>query len=133
MARRFEDDDEDDDRDDEDEEEDEERPRKSKKPTDEEKQMAMFCHLGALLGGFLIPLIIWMMKKDQSRFIDRHGKEALNFNISFIIWYMVIGMVTCGIGALVLFPLFLWWCIAAGMEANRGGFYEYPMTIRFIK
>ncbi len=132
MARRYDDDDEDEDRDE--DADDEDRPRPSKgKPTAEEKQMAMFCHLGTLIGGFVVPLIIWMMKKEESHFIDRHGKEALNFSISFMIWYMVIGMVTCGIGMLVLLPLGLWWCIAAGMEANKGGFYEYPMTIRFIK
>lgn len=95
--------------------------------------MAMFCHLGALIGGFVIPLIIWMMKKEESRYIDKHGKEAINFAISAAIWMMVIGMPTCGLGMFVLMPLFLWWTIAAGMEANKGGFYRYPMCIRFIK
>lgn len=145
MARRRDDDERDDDEDrdeeedaeeeEDDEDEEDDRPRKKKKkgPTDEEKQMAMFCHLGSLIGGFVIPLVIWMMKKEESRFIDRHGKEALNFNISLVIYYLVGGIVTCGLIVFVLAPLAIWWCIAAGLAANKGEFYEYPMTIRFIK
>jgi hypothetical protein len=85
MPRRDDDDDDDRDLDDDD---DDDRPRKKKKGglKDEEKQMAMFCHLGALIGGFVIPLVIWMMKKDESRFVDRHGKECLNFTISLFIY-----------------------------------------------
>jgi uncharacterized Tic20 family protein len=114
---------------------DDDRPRKKKKKRglkDDEKQMAMFCHLGTLVGGFIIPLIIWMIKKEESRFVDRHGKEALNFNISLFIYYMVGGILTCGLIIFVLGPLALYWCIMAGMAANRGEYYEYPMTIRFI-
>ena len=76
MARN--DDDDDDDDDDRDDDEDSSRKKKKKgKPTDEEKQMAMFCHLGGLIGGSVIPLVIWMMKKDESRFIDRHGEGGV--------------------------------------------------------
>src|SRR5438105_972285 len=55
-----------------------ERKRMSKK---DERMMAMFCHLGGILGGFILPLVIWLIKKDESRYIDYHGKEALNFQI----------------------------------------------------
>ena len=133
MARR--DDDDDDDRDDA-EEDDDDRPRKKKSrgaPTNEEKQMAMFCHLGTLIGGFVIPLIIWMTKKEESRFIEKHGAEALNFAISITIWYMVLAIVTCGLGVFVLLPFVIWWTIAAGMAANKGEMYTYPLTIRFVK
>jgi uncharacterized Tic20 family protein len=130
MARR--DDDDDDDRDFDD---DDDRPRKKKKRglKDEEKQMGMFCHIGALIGGFIIPLVIWMMKKDESRFVDRHGKEALNFNISLLIYYLVGVPLTCGFIVLILAPFTIYWCIMAGMAANKGQYYSYPMTIRFIK
>ena len=119
-------------RDDEDDyDDDDDRPRKKKKKkgtTDEERQMAMFCHLGMLLGGFIIPLIIWMMKKDESRYIERHGREALNFAISLFIYYAV----TCGCAAIILGPFTIYWCIMAGMEANKGRMYHYPMCIHFM-
>ncbi len=126
MARN---DDDDDDRDL--DEDDDDQPRKNSKGglKDDEKQMAMFCHLGNLIGGFIIPLIIWMIKKDESRFVDRHGKEALNFSISILIY----ALVTCGCAGLILMPFTIYWCIMAGLAANRGEYYTYPITIRFIK
>jgi uncharacterized Tic20 family protein len=125
MAREFDDDD--------DRDEGDDRPSKKKGGvSDEDKQMAMFCHLGMLIGGFVIPLVIWMMKKDQSPFIDKHGKEALNFSISMYIWSFALLIVTCGLGLIVLGPLTIYWCIMAGLEANKGGMYQYPLTIRFI-
>lgn len=124
MARQ---DDEDDDRDDEDEVGP--APKKKKGPSDEELQMAMFCHVGTLVGGFVVPLIIWMMKKDQSPYIARHGKEALNFSISIALYYLV----TCGCAVFILGPFAIYWCIMAGLDAGKGEFYAYPLTIRFIK
>ena len=127
MARD-EDDDIDDDEDD--------RPRKKKKkggkPSDEEKQMAMFCHLGGIIGGFLLPLIIWMMKKDESRYVDKHGKQALNFAITLLIGHLVGGFCTCGLLSLVLLPIGIIFSVQGAMAANRGENYEYPMTISFI-
>jgi uncharacterized Tic20 family protein len=123
MARRYDDDD------------DYDRPRKKKKKkgsSNDERQMAMFCHIGMLLGGFVIPLIIYMTKKDESRFIEKHAREALNFAFSMLIYTLVGGLVTCGIAVLVLSPLSLYFCIMAGMEANQGKMYRYPMCIHFM-
>jgi uncharacterized Tic20 family protein len=85
MPRRNADDD---DERDEDEEEDDlksSRKRKRREPTNDDKQMAMFCHLGNLLGMIVLPLILWLTQKDKSSFIDEHGKEALNFGITMMI------------------------------------------------
>ena len=79
----------------------------------EARQMAMFAHLSALLGGLLTsaaggwgcfvgPLIIWLIKKDTMPFVDDQGKEALNFNITMAIAFVVLvifSIVTIGIGA----------------------------------
>jgi len=51
----------------------------------EDKTMAMLCHLLGILTAFLGPLIIWLVKKDQSPFVDDQGKEALNFQITLVI------------------------------------------------
>src|SRR5262249_50186554 len=118
-------------------------------PTTEEKNWAMFVHLSALislvvLGGltFVGPLVIWLIKKDQSKFIDWHGKEALNFIlIEFIASVIcVIGSnVTCGFGALIFVPILIAivvysiviWIIAA-MKANNGEYYRYPYVPRLL-
>jgi hypothetical protein len=109
----------------------------------EERNWGMFCHLAALagfiipLGNIIGPLVIWLMKKDESQFVDDQGKESVNFQISFIIYafvaallvIVVIGIVlliALGVGMLVL-------VIVAGIKASNGEKYRYPMSIRFIK
>jgi uncharacterized Tic20 family protein len=112
-------------------------------PSAEERQWALFAHLAGLvasaLGGlsFLGPLIIWLIKKDQSPFVADQAKEALNFQIAVTIALLVSGVIaflTCigvillpivGIGALVF-------AVMGAMEANKGVYYRYPYTIRLI-
>ena len=103
----------------------------------EERQWAMFAHLSALVGGivttgwgaFIGPLVIWMVKKDTMPFVDDQAKEALNFNISVGIIFLALllmSIVTFGIGWLVV-------TIIAGIKANEGVAYRYPLTLRLIK
>jgi uncharacterized Tic20 family protein len=125
----------DDDERDEDEEEDDlksSRKRKRREPTNDDKQMAMFCHLGNLLGMIVLPLILWLTQKDKSSFIDEHGKEALNFGITMMIGHFL-GIFTCGILNTILLPLSIVFGVMAGLAANRGEDYQYPICIRFIK
>src|SRR6516162_2610753 len=70
-------------------------PKKKKMSVKDERMMAMFCHLGGILGGFLVPLIIWMIKKEESRYIDYHGKEALNFQITMLIGHVIGAATIC--------------------------------------
>ena len=132
MPRRNDDDD---DERDEDEEEDDlksSRKRKRREPTNDDKQMAMFCHLGNLLGMIVLPLILWLTQKDKSSFIDEHGKEALNFGITMMIGHFL-GIFTCGILNTILLPLAIVFGVMGGLAANRGEDYQYPICIRFIK
>lgn len=123
--------------------------------TDEERNLALMMHLLALFVGFLGPLIIWLVKNAESPFIDQHGKEALNFQISVLIYSLGAGLiimlpllllsfVTMGLGLLVLFPVgggvvvllvvFVWvGCILAALQASRGETCKYPLTISFVK
>ena len=112
--------------------------------TSDEKMWAMFCHLSALLASFVAglsflgPLICWLAKKDSSRFVDAHGKEALNFQLNMLIYFLVsiaIAIVTCGVGivlpiALGIYSLIM--PIIAGVKANGGEMYRYPLTFRMI-
>ena len=106
-------------------------------PSKEARTMAMLAHLLGIVTGFLGPLIIWLLKKDEDAFIDDQGKEALNFQITIAIAMIVSGalMFVC-IGfftALAVAIANLILCIMAGMKANEGISYRYPMTLRLIK
>src|SRR5207302_11072966 len=102
------------------------------------------CHASALLGVFLHfpghlipPLIIWLAKRDDSPEIDAHGKEAVNFQISMLI-YNAVAAVFCLILIGFVFLAILWvlnavFVIVAAIQASDGKFYRYPMTIRFIQ
>jgi uncharacterized Tic20 family protein len=102
------------------------------------------CHASALLGVFLHfpghllgPLIVWLAKRDDSPEIDAHGKEALNFQISMLL-YTVISAVFCLVLIGFVFLAILWvlnavFVIIAAIKASDGKFYRYPMTIRFIQ
>jgi uncharacterized Tic20 family protein len=120
--------------DDEDRNDDDREPtkkRRSDDPTNEDRQMAMFCHLGNLLGMIVLPLVIWLTQKDKSSFIDAHGKEAVNFGITMMIGHFL-GVFTCGILNMILIPVGITFGIMAGLAANRGEDYKYPICIRFI-
>jgi uncharacterized Tic20 family protein len=101
--------------------------------------MAMLAHLLGALLGFIGPLIIWLIKKDEHPFIDDQGKEALNFQLTVLIWYVgaaVISTVSCGVLFFVMFvPMLIQiiFGIIGTVQANNGVYYRYPMSIRFIK
>jgi len=102
------------------------------------------CHASALLGVLLhfpghvlAPLIVWLVKRDESPEIDAHGKEALNFQISMLI-YNAVAAVFCLILIGFVFLAILWvlnavFVIIAAIQASEGKFYRYPMTIRFLQ
>ena len=107
---------------------------------------AMFCHLvglAALLpiiplfGGAIGALIIWQIKKDDFPFVDEQGKEALNFQISILIYALVAALSICaGVGVLLVPAVIIFdivFVIIAAIKANNGFHYRYPLTIRFIK
>ena len=102
----------------------------------DEPMMGLFCHLGGLILGFVVPLILYLVKKDESPFIRHHGAEALNFQITVFIGFIVsiplmfvlIGLLTFAI-ILIVDIIF---CILAALAANRGEWYRYPINIRMI-
>ena len=109
-------------------------------PTADDRTWGMLAHLSSLiamaLGGmtFLGPLIVWLVKKDQSAFVDDQGKEALSFQIAVMIVTLICAVTIVG---LFLVPLIaiadIIFTIIAAMEANKGIAYRYPYTIRLIK
>jgi len=103
----------------------------------QEKMWAMLCHIGAIILGFIAPLVIWLVKKDESAFVDDQGKEALNFQITMTLAFIITGFLTVVFIGFILVPLLaifnLIMLIIAGIKANDGIKYRYPINIRFIK
>jgi uncharacterized Tic20 family protein len=112
-------------------------------PTQDERTWGMLAHLTAFsgflipLGSVIAPLIVWLIKRDQSEFVADQGKEALNFNLSVLLAGVVCGiLVWIFIGILLGVALFFYWLamtIVAGIKANEGIRYRYPFTLRLIK
>jgi uncharacterized Tic20 family protein len=101
----------------------------------DERLWASLSQYGGILG-FLPPLIIMLVFGDRSAFVRRHSVESLNFQITLFIAYMVASISIIFLIGIVLLPL-IWiaaiiLCVMAGMAANRGEDYRYPLNIRFI-
>jgi uncharacterized Tic20 family protein len=111
--------------------------------SNDERMWAMFTHLSALIGlcfpfGWLIgPLVVWLIKKNEMPLVDDQGKEALNFQLTMTIAFLVCCLLMLVlIGFLLVFVVGVFdliMIIVAAVQANNGVRYRYPLTIRFIR
>ena len=110
----------------------------------DDRTWALVCHLAGFaaftaipFGNILGPLVVWLIKKDQSWFVNEEGKEAMNFQISLTLYAIVAAiLIFVLIGIPLLFVLGIGWLvlmIMAAIKANEGVSYRYPLTLRFIK
>ena len=114
---------------------------------EQDKTWAMWSHIGGVIGPIPV-LIIWLVFKDRGPRTDTEGKEALNWQITFIIGYFILWILTSilsvalwftFIGAVLWLLPFAWWVlnvifsIQGGMKVNNGGSYRYPWAVRLIK
>ena len=106
-------------------------------PTPDEKTMGILSHILCLVGGFIAPLIIYLIKKDESVYVREQAKESLNFQLTVLICYIVswflififigiILIIILGIADLIL-------VIIATIKASEGKLYRYPVNFRLIK
>ena len=103
----------------------------------EEKGWSLAAHLLVLVGGFVAPLIIWLVFKGRGPFLEHHAKESLNFQItvtiaaivSVLAMFVLVGFVMI----LLLVPWMIIMPIVAAVKANNGEWYRYPLTLRLIK
>ena len=103
-------------------------------PTSDEKTMALLSHVLTLVVGFIAPLVIYLIKKDESSFIAAHARESLNFQITVTIACIVLVITLIGVllvWAVLLAALVL--VIIATIRASEGKLYRYPLTWRLIK
>lgn len=100
------------------------------------KTLAMLAQLLGLLTGFLGPLIIYLVNGDKDPFVRHHAAEALNFQITLVIAYLVSAVLMLVlVGFVLFFVVFIGaivLCIQAAVAANRGEWYRYPVNIRLV-
>lgn len=106
-------------------------------PTQEEKTIALIAHLGGIFTWWLIPLILYLLKKNDSRFIGDQAKEALNFQLTMMLATFVSGLAVFLLVGIVLVPLVLLYhlvgCILAAIAVNDGKLFRYRYCLRLIK
>lgn len=111
--------------------------------TQSERDWAMFCHLSSFagfffpLGGIIGPLICWISRKDDSKWVDSNGKASLNFQISMLL-YIVLAIPLCFILVGIPILIFLWilkivCVIVASIKASKGEYFKYPLSIPFLQ
>ena len=121
--------------------------------TADERMFSTFMHLSLLAHmvipfvSILIPIVMYASKKNESAYIADHGRESINFQITMLLYSIILPIIAIPIGLLLfvvgvaitvpiaaLFPyvLGLIGMIIASIAANRGELYRYPMTIRFL-
>lgn len=103
-------------------------------PSSDEKTMALLSHILTIVCGFIAPLIIFLVKKDESSFVREHAKESLNFQITIFIIFIILFITIIGILLMWLVGILtLLFVILATIKANEGKLYKYPFTLRLIK
>ena len=107
-------------------------------PTQDEKNLGLIMHVLSLVGFSLLgPLIVWLIKKDESPFMNKAGKELLNFQISLIIYAIGCAVLSCvGIGILMFIALgvaVLVFSIIGLIRISEGKIYRYPAILRLVK
>jgi uncharacterized Tic20 family protein len=88
-------------------------------------------------GNVVAPLILWLVKRSESPFLDRVGKEVVNFQISYTIYVAIAGLLCFVlIGFLILPVIFILWVVfmvIAAVKTGNGEGYQYPFTIRLLQ
>ena len=115
------------------------------RPTTRERKFGAAAHMGAkvgevipIVGSFLVPLAVWWLQRD-SRFVVRHARASLNFQLSMTVYYCfalgyVFVYVFFGLALLVSLAAFEWVSmLKAARRAEAGGYYRYRMCLTFLK
>ncbi|MGE3466423.1 MAG: DUF4870 domain-containing protein [Pyrinomonadaceae bacterium] len=111
--------------------------------TADERQMGLFLHLSGLAFalifplGIVLPIVLWQTQKEKMPALDAHGKMATNWMISatiygvvsFVLMFVLVGFLT----GLVVWLMAIIFPIIGAVKANNGEFWDYPLTIKFIK
>lgn len=102
----------------------------------DDRMLAMLIYVISFFTAFIGPLLIWLLKRDESDFIDHHGREYFNFLIAisvygvigFILLFAVVGffiLIAIGVGGFIL-------TIVAAIKAFEGEYYRFPFIFRIL-
>lgn len=104
----------------------------------EDRNYALAAHLGPLVvllfGGALLSvipaLVVWLVRKDKSVFVDDHGRESMNFQLSLALWSLLLFWT-------IVIPVVLWVVaivssVRGSIAAGNGEYFRYPLTVRFV-
>ncbi len=92
-----------------------------------QKNIATFIHLSTFsrflipFGNLLGPIVLWVINKDKSEFIDAHGKQAINFQLSILLYALIIGAITI--------PFFIFKFIGGIDVIDFNGFHDLHISI----
>lgn len=103
----------------------------------EEQGWGVAMHLGGLVLSWLVPVVLWLVFRERSRMLDDHGKEAVNWQITFFIFYVISVVLMLVLVGFVLLPLLyivnVIFSILAALAAYRRQPFRYPFAIRLLK
>ncbi len=104
--------------------------------TANDRNIAVLTHLGGIFFSFLPGLIVWLLKKDDNAYIGEQAREALNFQISVLLAYLVSYVLVFVLIGFVLMAV-VWvanivLCIIAAVNTSKGVDYRYPFSLRLI-
>jgi uncharacterized protein len=106
-------------------------------PKNEERLLAAAIYVISFFAPILGPLVIWLLKREESTFIDFHGKEYFNFMISYFVYTLISGILTIIliglIGLWLIGILIVVFTIIAAIKAYEGTEYRIPWIFRLIK
>jgi len=102
-----------------------------------ENSYLLLMHLSQFVSAIVVPLIMWLMGKDDNQRVDVHGKNIINFEITYAIWLLV-GIITIPIiiGIVILSVIGIAmtvFIIVASVKAYNGEYWKYPFIIHFLK
>ncbi|RIP37444.1 DUF4870 domain-containing protein [Staphylococcus gallinarum] len=99
--------------------------------------MAMLIYVLSFFTSIIGPLIIWLIKRDESPFVDRAGKNYFNFYLSYFIWTIVATVLLLVLIGFIILPilaiLMIVFTIIAAVKSYNGEDYLAPLSIRFFK
>jgi len=121
-------------------------PGPPRDPVRDGKVYAVLSHLGFFGGGFLLPLIFRYADTGKNPYVRHHATEAMNFNLTFLIAWLVLWPVTVIVlvldggglaGGLLTLSFVVWvagavFAVSAAIKASHGEWYRYPVSIRFV-
>lgn len=109
----------------------------NQEPSSDDRLMGTLIYVLSFFTSLIAPLIIWLIKREDSPFIDKTGKNYFNFLLSYMIWLIVASIAMFIIIGFILFPIIailnFIFTIVAAVKAYNGEDYLPPLSIKFFK